>query len=84
MKLADGKQQGKAALETDWWNPASTMASFASILPMTPMTPMLPGRNWKESPLGRDIQQYAPWVTLEQHDWESGRDDFSKCFFLKI
>jgi hypothetical protein len=49
MKLADGKRQGKAALETDWWNPASTMAPFASILPMTPM---LPGRNWKESPLG--------------------------------
>lgn len=65
MKLADGKRQGKAALETDWWNPASTMAPFASILPMTPM---LPGRNWKESPLGRDIQQYAPWVTIEQHD----------------
>lgn len=30
MKLTDGKRQSKAALETDWWNPASTMGTFAS------------------------------------------------------
>jgi hypothetical protein len=62
MKLADGKRQGKAALETDWWNPVSTMGAFAGILPMSPM---INGRNWKESELGMDIQRYAPWIFFE-------------------
>ncbi len=59
MKLTDGKQQSKATLETDWWNPASTMGTFASLLPISPM---INGRNWKDSELGMDIQHYAPWI----------------------
>ena len=62
MKLAEGKRQRKAALETDWWNPASTMGAFAGILPISPM---INGRDRKGSESGMDIQRYAPWVFVE-------------------
>ncbi len=62
MKLVEGRRQGTAALETDWWNPASTMVSFAGIVPMISM---LSGRNWKESEVGRDLQRYVPWAFVE-------------------
>jgi hypothetical protein len=74
MKLADGKRQSKAALEADWWNPASAMVSFATILPMSPI---FHNRNWKESLLGKDIQQYAPWTVAEQYPQETEQNNFS-------
>ena len=62
MKLVEGKQKGIAALETDWWNPAWSMTSFAGIVPLTPM---LHGRDWQESALFRDIQEHAPWIVID-------------------
>lgn len=59
MKVQEARQQGKAALETAWWNPVFGMAVFAGLLPTTPM---LPRRNWQESELGKQLQQYAPWA----------------------
>lgn len=63
MKMVEGKQRGVAALETDWWNPAGSMRSFAGVVPLSPM---LHGRNWKESALWRDIQEHAPWIVIDE------------------
>jgi hypothetical protein len=57
MKLEDGIQQGIAVLETDWWNPAWSMARFAGIFPIGNM---VGGFNWRESELGAVIRYYAP------------------------
>ncbi len=63
MKLIEGKHKGVAALETDWWNPARPMRSFAGIVPLSPM---LHGRNCKDSALFRDIQEHAPWIVIDE------------------
>ena len=63
MKLEEGRQQQLPVLETDWWNPAWSMAPFADRLPIVEV---IVGRNWQNGNFGRDIQHYAPWL-FEQH-----------------
>ena len=64
MKLEEGRQQQLPVLETDWWNPAWSMAPFADRLPIVAV---IVGRNWQEGNFGRDIQRYAPWLFEQQY-----------------
>lgn len=60
MKLVEGRRQGVAMIETDWWNPASTMAPFAGILPIPQMR--LYRRKWRDTELGKDLPRYVPRI----------------------
>lgn len=59
MKIDEGRRQGVAVLETDWWNPAFGMAPYAYILQLNPV---LRQKNWEKSELGMAIRFYAPWI----------------------
>ena len=59
LKIAEGRQQEVAVLETSWWNPVWSMAPFAKRFPLLNV---IVGYNWQERDFGRDVQQYAPWV----------------------
>ena len=59
MKREEGRLQQVAVLETEWWNPAWSMAPFAERFPILEV---VVGRNWQERAFGRDVRQYAPWV----------------------
>ena len=59
MTLEEGRQQQVAVLETDWWNPAWSMAPFADTFPLVEG---IVGHNWQQGEFGQDLQHYAPWI----------------------
>jgi hypothetical protein len=67
MKVEDGRRQGRAAIETDWWYPAVMRARYASFFIIDEI---FRERHWQQGELGAYLHHSAPqmfeWKTTEK------------------